>query len=326
MSYMINLKPALFLTLVCSLIFFSCEPNLNGVPEIKAITVNSFFSPQDTVRVNISSVKSSTTFDQDNFINNATVYLELPDKSILMYYLDTFLYRSRISPYPGLYKLPDLIPQLPGEYKLTVQIPGEAPITAKDSIPQKVQIENASLIADTNRNETHFLLSFKDPPARQNYYSISLNTHYYGSSWYSDSDSSGGGYYVNHVSSLYNSIINAENTIVEGVVIIGLSQIIFSDEKLSHTGDLTTIRVNYEDAKIRYSDYDSIVFELQLNSLSYNYYRYAMDYYNQRVADKEFYSDPVGVHSNIENGYGIFAGYNKASKKIVYSKGRIYYQ
>jgi len=50
-----------------------------------------------------------------------------------------------------------------------------------------------------------------------------------------------------------------------------------------------------------------------------------MDFYNQRVADKEFYSDPVGVHFNIENGYGIFAGFNTASRKIVYSQGKISY-
>ena len=42
------------------------------------------------------------------------------------------------------------------------------------------------------------------------------------------------------------------------------------------------------------------------------------------ITEIDFYVDPVSVFSNVQGGYGIFAGYNTSEKKIVYKKGMIY--
>lgn len=53
-----------------------------------------------------------------------------------------------------------------------------------------------------------------------------------------------------------------------------------------------------------------------LFSISKNYYTYALSFYKQILANKDFYSELSSVYSNIENGYGIFAAYSKSVKTV----------
>jgi hypothetical protein len=306
------------------LIISSCTEKKYDLSSKKDIIVNGFFSSIDTFRVNLSYSENISVFQKDSFINNAEIFLELPDHSVLELTRDHFKYGPSLSEASGYYKSPGIIPYEAGEYKLQVNVPNYDAIIATDIIPKPIAINYYSFHIDTIGNSSFFLLGFRDPATEENYYAISLNIFEYFTTWFSDKDSLAGGYYSQINSSIYNASINSSNTFVDASIKGGLAQIIFSDRNLSHSPDKTIIRIDYEGPKPYYSEDDSVIFELQLLSISKKYYDYSIDYYLQDESEKQFYTDPVNVYSNIKGGYGIFAGYNRSTARIVYSNGEIH--
>lgn len=293
------------------------EQFLNDYHFENTVTVNVFFSPQDTFRLNLSYSENPYEWETDSLIDDAEIYLKLPDNSVKQIYRDTMIYGHRTAPFSGYYKLSEPIPFQPGGYQLTILVPDHEKITSIDSIPEPVKIDYCRFYPDTVNDNSYFILGLTDPVDENNYYAVSVNTHWYYTTWYGDLDSTGGGYYSQVHSTIYNERINSDNFYVDAVITRSLPQIIFSDARLSNETHEMQLRITCN-AATKYMESDSLVFDVQLHSISKTYYDYAVDYYEQNMVEKEFYVDPVTVYSNIEGGYGIFAGYNTSTIKVAY--------
>ena len=119
------------------------------------------------------------------------------------------------------------------------------------------------------------------------------------------------------IDTIYNAYISSTNSFIEASIPGGLRQILFSDRNIPHSPDKTALRIKL-DLIPNYSNYDSILFKLRLNSISKAYYDYSITYFKQNLAEKDFYADPVRVYSDVQGGYGIFAGYNTTEAKLIY--------
>jgi hypothetical protein len=128
-----------------------------------------------------------------------------------------------------------------------------------------------------------------------NYYALALNT------------------YCNGFKRTYQQF-SCKSPYIESVI-EGLSnfQMIFSDKLFN--GEQITMKIT-TDYQVNQYPADSVSFEVCLFNLSENYYKYATSFYNQVVADKDFYAEPSPIFSNIEGGRGIFAAYSRSSKTI----------
>ena len=67
--------------------------------------------------------------------------------------------------------------------------------------------------------------------------------------------------------------------------------------------------------------FDNLKAYFKLSTISEEYYLYGKSYVEQSEAiDFSLFVEPVSVFSNINNGYGIFAGYGQCTDSVFYNK------
>lgn len=252
---------------------------------------------------------------KDSFINDANVSLKIPDGTIIILNNDTSKYRSSQNN-KGFYKLPFLLQYQPGIYELTVTVPGKGTVSAKDSIPKAVPLNRCELLHDSINKKYLVQANFSDPAQETNFYSLTVNAFIYSSVWSytSVNDSVKSTYCYKY----FNVPLSTPNTYVEAPINSSLNQLVFSDKSFNGEKDLaliTTLEASFQNNYM-----DSTIFYIQLHSISNAYYNYAISYYKQNQAEKDFYAEPVSVYSNILSGYGIFAGYNTSELKVKIEK------
>ena len=148
--------------------------------------------------------------------------------------------------------------------------------------------------------------SFEDP-IDQNYYQIEVYEEepYY--EYFSDEDTS---YYI-YLGMRRNTIYYNE----EGANLDEFSDneqsLVISDELFN--GKKLTKKINFHYNNYNY--YEDTVFNedrkiyLELRTVSDPYYNYSVSRQNQINANQNPFAEPAPVYNNIENGYGVFAGY-----------------
>ncbi len=204
---------------------------------------------------------------------------------------------------PAGYYVTDNPPEYqPGLYRLTVSVPGHEPVTASDSIPRPVKITSVSYLQDSLTGQILYTVFFKDNPDQKNFYGLSVDKL---------------SYYDTREVPDFDEYILSPNSFVEATLYNNYSQLIFSDKTFSSPKQQVSFRLKQGGGI--YNE-DSVIYRIKLLSISENYYDYAISYYNQRIAEKDFYSEPVNVFSNIKNGYGIFAGYSYSAAEVVWKR------
>lgn len=295
----------------------SCNDSIEEtfIASNSSIVINGFFSSQDTTRINVSLIQNMWDNSKDSFINDANVSLKVPDGTIITLGHDTSKYwRSDYK--KGFYRLPSLLQYQPGIYELTVTVPGKGTVSAKDSIPIAVPLNRCVILHDSINKKYLVQANFSDPAQEKNFYSLTVNAFIYSSVWNytSVNDSVKSTYCYKY----YNVPLSTPNTYVEAPINSSLNQLIFSDK--SFNGGKGVALTTALEASFQNNYMDSTVFYIQLHSISKAYYNYAISYYKQNQAEKDFYAEPVNVYSNITGGYGIFAGYSTSELKIKITK------
>lgn len=313
---------SLGLLFLIAIMHISCEDDIRetSIASNSAVIINGFMCPNDTTRINVSLIKNMWDYSKDSFICNAQVCLKTPDGSVLHLGYDTCKYHLWTSN-KGFYKLPSLVPYKTGLYELSVTIPDKGTFVAKDSIPAAVPVKYCTLSYDSLQKYYSVQVHFSDPADALNYYSFSVNSFSYYTTWIYQHVGDSTEY--NGCNRHYNVELSSQNTFVEAPVFSSLNQLVFSDKTFNGESDVALSAIL--EASFQ-GNYDSTVFSIQLHSVSKAYYNYAITYYKQNQAEKDFYAEPVSVYSNIEDGYGIFAGYNTSEAKIKYVKGKILYE
>jgi len=253
------------------------------------IIVNSFFTDGRPVKVHLSK-SISVLEDSIPLCENAFIQL-LENNTVI----DT-LNRS------GDYYYSDVIPEVAKDYSLNISVPGMDSVICHDVIPEKVSIQSYKLTDSLMVDEDGLPImqiefNFTDPP-EINYYEISIEIDR-------------GGLWIQK---------NTDPVLVStGLLDYEPRTLIFSDNLFD--GTTTSVKVNYSIQVNTGSgpQYDYILF-VSFRSISESYYLYRQ---KQIVYQYSLYSDvftgasePVQLYSNINGGYGIFAGYSADNRTI----------
>lgn len=261
----------------------------------QSLVVNCFFTEGEPFEVNVSRLAPYPDLDSRN-IGNANVSI-FENNSLLGQLQHTA---------DGIYTNPSILPRPGFVYTITAEAAGYPPVTASDSLPGKVKIENCihSLEAGIDEDGDYYQevnVSFYDRICTD-FYAVQV--------------------YIKTNSSIYDEKKGVwKETIVWSPL-----------ELFSHDPVLVAEGITKEDYS-KYYVFNDILFKNSLYPLKINTYFETNDVlrvvletgtenyylYRKRLIKHGSYSpdqpfkpyDPVPLYSNIENGLGIFAGYQR---------------
>ena len=264
----------------------SCTKDITidfATPESK-IVVNSFFSPQGSLLVNISKSIPILAADTLNYINNAEVELFQGDSLI-----GELNYIQK-----GFYTLPTaLLPK--GEYSISVSAPGMETVSSQDTLPVQTPILSRDTIS-INSKYLFCEIKFQDIPQTANYYVLEITSKYP----VLNNDT---------ILSKQIDIIVNDNIVENGSNGTKCKRIFFSDDKIRGAEYQLSFLLE-KTPLLKSLNAGSNTLYVNFKTISTAYYKYLKTYYEAQTKQMD-------VYTNIANGYGIFAGYNLSQDSIV---------
>jgi hypothetical protein len=281
-------------------ILTSCRELVSdGFPEYPpSPTVNCFLVAGKTIVVNLSMAGKLDSLPLPA-INDAEVELFVDGK-----FTETMENKGE-----GTYTSSTIV-ESSKEYKCKVIVLGEDTIVCSQKLPNPSSILNVEHINIAGRDQEGTTypavkFTFKNDISKRRYYEVNIKYFIKYSAW---KDEEG---YVEQRSA---NIL----TITDPVLLNeGLPIALFSNEIIDDS--IYTMTLNYSNGgatssgggPMRTNLYPLII---ELRSITYDYYRYKKQYY---LYEQGIWADgltnttaPSPLYSNIENGYGIFAGYS----------------
>ena len=269
---------------------YSCEDdiNLDLNHNSPVMVVNALAGNDSLVRVHVSLSKQLQNNDSQKTLTDAT--LSIYEEGKLLGKLKTVE--------DGWYEIQSKF-QADLNYRVVVNHPNYKSVSAETRIPSESEISDCKM----TKSETayHFQLEFQDKSYSKDYYMIVLYA-------------------------ITNEVINGEN-IQQNILVSYYSEdIIFENNLLENTTDLER---NLLRGSLCFSDYnnngekfdisfyapigsfatENLTFKVKLLHISKDYYAYERS--KIMISNREdlpFYKK-INLHSNINGGAGIFAGY-----------------
>jgi len=315
-----KMKKFIIISFLFALIFSSCEKTIiieipdNG----RKLVLNSLFS-NDSV-LSLSLIKSKYILDNSYNDNYRYEYDSISNAKVSLFAGDQFIEQlNEVS--KGKYQS-NYIMKSGVNYKIKVEAEGFPELSAESQIPEKTDILNLD-VYETRDEEgyetTGFTLRFKDNPDETNYYLIEAfeRVTRRDVDWETGTDT-----IISYINSLY--VYSSDpNTISDDW---GLSNGILVNDEILNGQDYFLKFFAYSSSYYYYDEYGnyvpdenviSINYIVYLNSVSEDYYLYYKSLSKHLIAQDEFFMEPVQVYTNIENGFGIFAGYSTDVDSVV---------
>lgn len=304
-----------FITLVI-LIFFiaSCTEKVDlKIPdEQPQLVVNSIIYPNNNVRVSLYHTTSISTNTDSRFIN-ATIKLFENGNLI-----GTFTEIEQ-----GVYEL-EYKPKELLEYKIEIRCDEFEVCRSIDVIPSKPVISDAGYVLPAWYDEEEMTVMSKcsftidDPEEEENFYELEI---------YEIHEAVDGS---ERKSELSHIVCNEDVLISEGLQSYNPSTIFFSDKLFNGKKHQFSFDCDFN-GKGTYISNDTVTYItegthliLQVRAISKHYYEFRKSctkhFYNQSVHELRdfdeisrymFSGEPMRLYSNIDNGFGIFAGFSK---------------
>ncbi len=285
--------------IVTSLVLFGCTKYIefDGETTRPKIVVNGFVSSNSPAIVHIS--KSLSVIDNARLtaIDNAEVNLYTGQgdfiETLELITDSTIYFSGQAGYYRGTTALSSN-----QDYVLKVSAASYESVTATTNIPQYNITQSSPpdtlsvMDIDYEGVRTTFTFHLVDNGLEQNYYGIKV----YGYAEGGD---------MNEIYDLQTDDIIADKTYG--------AEILFTDNFFSGSTHNLPIKLSpyyYNDSNYNQIKYDSIAFVF--SSYSRDFYLYKKSYASYQNVD-EFFSQPVQVYSNIENGLGVFGGVKEDS-------------
>ncbi len=284
------MKNKIFISLVLIfIVLVSCEKiiDINIPDKDKKIVINSIISTDSLVKVNVS--KSLNILDNANaiFLNNAKVKL----------FEDNVFIEELHNVSNGNYMSQSFYPTIGKEYKIEVSNDGLQSVSAKNKIPNKVKINSIDTLTDNSSENIYFTLHFTDPANDTNYYFVEVKSKI-------PTFDFNTGKYTNPV--MQNIYIMSDDKIVDANVSYNYGNgITFCDKLINGQ----TYPLKFSIDKYNFSNDTNKVY-IYLNSISKDFYLYIKSFAKNIETQEDIFAEPVQVYENINNGYGIFAGYS----------------
>ena len=290
----------LFFLLSVSLIYISCEKVIpfEGDVNTPKLVINSVFESDSTFKVHVSSSRSVIDTSSFENIDDAVVTIKDGNGNVIevLNHVVNGFYKGQV------------LPEENTTYILEVNHPNYANITASDSLPSPIiinSVDTSTILDPINGNRLRISMNFDDPENNQNYYLLetySVNEYLI----------------VENLDTIEYELDTTKQFMVltDEVFQNGGSpwrdQGLFND--LLFNGQNKTLEIeipneNWSGSEDGYDwSYKTLTLRLYLHNItiSYYYYRTSLELF-QNTSGNPF-AQPVQVYSNIENGFGVFAG------------------
>lgn len=289
----------LFFVIVSISFLYSCKKIVQSeFPDIvQKPVVNSIIMQDSIIKINIS-LSGKLDSNDLTFVENAVISL----------YVDDVLTETINHSSDGMY-ISNIIAEPNKKYSCIINVPGYTELKCSCKIPQKNEILEIShkSLAYINEEGTIFpsiTLKFRNNPDSLLYYEIAIKTLRYDS-------------YLEE-----NDYFNAPLVGIKDPVIIneGLPIAVFSNKIIP--GNEYTMTLNYFTMGTSWNICESYPIIVELRSINYEYYKYAQALYLYKAQLNNESIDgrilPLSIYSNIEGGFGIFAGYSTYATDTIF--------
>lgn len=306
--------------LLLAVIFASCQKLIEiPLPEFqqKAV-VNCLFSADTNIQLRLSQT-SNLNDSVEKLITNATIILK-QDNTII----DTLINNNN-----GFY-ISNIFPQKSKNYSVEVQSPDLGICTANTYIPNDLTINSISqqdfavpltdnqFDGDIKLPASRFSFTISDPANEKNYYEVTFGVKQF---WHDDTN------YVQKIKIL--NPLSYDNVIInEDILDYKPTTIVFSDSLFN--GQTKNIDILYKLYWLSWGSdgsghttyyYGRYRLYYTIRSISKEMYLYRKSLikhlYNQQTDDITTFGDPVQLWSNINGGYGVFAGFTGVRDSIL---------
>ncbi|MDD2245180.1 MAG: DUF4249 domain-containing protein [Dysgonamonadaceae bacterium] len=305
--------------LLSALLFITCEKEIefSGSKAEPKITLNGVLMADSTVSIHLSKSRF--------FLDSSLGFPDIIDAEVTLYSGSKTAQMKHVG--NGNYTA-DYIPQNGEAIELKVKVSGFPSVHSSAIIPEKPAVGEVTTETSTSEyplqnwdysgiidigtsvNQTiKFKIPITDNGNEQNFYRlVVLKTQHYGEgvsrsylSYFSDpvfeanstEDFTG----ISDQSNRYN--------IFTDILFNGTTyQLTFSDNNLKEINLLP----EYEDATYQYVIPDRVVYNIQVQQLSHDYYMYLKTRNANFNSDDNPFMEPIQIFSNIENGTGILGG------------------
>jgi len=304
------LRNLLFATLgYFALVAATCERPVElpfDMPDPRLVVVCNFTGGAFFL-VQVSKSRSALDQSPEEYIANARVDI---------YQDATFIETLELVPRGGEIRTPyyitrELKPKQGVVYTIRVEAPGFETVMAQSSIPEATEIISFNLsdimVGLTQNGDLRYdynvELSFEDFPEEVNYYHLNLYQQFLAFELFEGD------------TSLIDSTIHAvvfSNSINNNFVLAYFKGGILFEDKAFQSNRIVVpvaVQINPQSQLI-----GKVYAELR--TVSEEYYKFHQTLNQQQSNSGGVFNEPVIVYNNIENGHGIFAGYNAATDSV----------
>lgn len=297
-----NVRTVTLLGAITLALLSSCETvsEIQLPHKIPRPVINCKFYPDSVWFMSVTMSKSvleSSPYVNDQ-LKNASVTITSNDGE--SFEIPYFVFQQGETVFREGYRSQGFYPQTGKNYTLQVTIPGYETVAAESNVPPTVDINNVIITSPLVENEPiHARISFNDPIGRINYYAIAV--YYLWEYTYVEGNE--------QVTRMSFTEANLEMEKSEGPLNNSPTipkEVLVSDnlfDGLTHSIPII-IQPSYN-----FDNDKKIIFCLR--SVSRDYYLYKKTKLLQLEAEKNPFAQPVQVYNNIENGFGLFAGYSE---------------
>lgn len=300
--------PIVFILCMASTCERSLDLELEEIPP--RLVVIAYFTNDASTQVTVKQTRPIDEAQQDVYIKNATVQIFEGDEFLEQLELvdgPTVLY-----PY---YANSNFVPEVNVLYNIKVEAPGFEPVMAQNSIPNSIPISTlqvSDIQTGPGENPGDLIyryrvrLSFNDPADEVNFYHLTFSQQVL-EYIVTEGDTTITG--TNEELIRFNDI-NNNNTLTASL----FGGVLLEDT--SFNGDLVT---NWFDLQ-QVIDTDREILGkmfVSLRSVTEEYYQYERSVNNQKNDPTAPFGSPSVLFNNIENGAGVFAGYNQSMDSVI---------
>ena len=290
----------IYLVLIIALNYISCEKVIpfEGDVTIPKLVINSIFESDSTFKVHVSSSRSVLDTDSFQNITDAVVNINDGNGNII----ETLNHQEN-----GFY-VGQTFPQENQTYTLQVTHPNYVNITSMDSLPLPIvinSVDTSTIVDPINGDRLQITMNFEDPESSQNFYLIET----YSINEYLEIKNSDTSEYELDTAKQYMFLTDE---VFQNGGSPWREQGLFNDLLFNGQNKALELEIPYEnffgnEAGYNWS-YKTLGVRVYLHNISRSYYYFRTSLELYQSASGNPFAQPVQVYSNIENGFGVFAG------------------
>ncbi|MDN5214332.1 DUF4249 domain-containing protein [Fulvivirgaceae bacterium BMA12] len=292
------------LLVIIFMVCWGCETVVDpGIePDDASLVLNSIINPDSVIKVNLSKSWYVLLDEREQFIEGATIDIYEEDKYLGQLDHDGF----------GVYTNSNLVPKKGGNYRIEVSKEGYEDIFSEATIPQRPALISKIKI-DTILSDGIKRLKFKveiDDRVGEDYYEFIIFGY---NRNYEFNEETGTYLLIDSVNIPIWS--ETEDLIIDEFQREGTNlDYVFSDNFFE--GKKYSLSIDpgifiYDTSTPQFTTVTVV-----LRNVNKDYFLYKRSRLLQDWVDGDPFAEPVLVHNNIQNGFGIFAGYNQTEEVI----------